>query len=308
MSEVRWGKEAHSLRCLFSSLGQNTSLKTLSLVGPLSVDKSLFTAMQSGLGRNETLESMESNQALLGEDNTELWSRAFSSLRSNRALKCLVITLESSVSAFRIYIAAVLQGNASLESLSILNWNFPYKSKGEGEEYSTFTTALHQNQALKTLTLNPDWSIMLHDVDQQMASLLKKNYALQILAKCVWAGDVVAILRLNAVGRRYLIEGKRSSISKGVDVLSRVNNHINCMFLHLLENPTLCDRSAMKLASKSKSNSTRSTYPSASTVVVKKSGSKPAHTKARSPAGDSSSLYSTSAEDMGDVSRVRSII
>jgi hypothetical protein len=68
------------------------------------------------------------------------------------------------------------------------------------------------------------------------------------------AGDVGAILRLNAAGRRYLIEDG-SSISKGVDVLSRVNNDINCLLLHLLENPRLCDRSAVEIMSTGESNS-----------------------------------------------------
>jgi hypothetical protein len=50
-------------------------------------------------------------------------------------------------------------------------------------------------------------------------------------------------LRLNNAGRRYLIEDG-ASISKGVDVLSAVNDEIDCVFLHLLENPGLCDRRA----------------------------------------------------------------
>jgi hypothetical protein len=62
---------------------------------------------------------------------------------------------------------------------------------------------------------------------------------------CCPADDqaVKAIFRLNSVGRRYLIEDG-SSISKGVDVLSAVSDDINCVFLHLLENPSLCDRRA----------------------------------------------------------------
>jgi hypothetical protein len=59
---------------------------------------------------------------------------------------------------------------------------------------------------------------------------------------------VGAILRLNEVGRRYLIEDG-SSISKGVEVLSSVNDDINCVFLHLLENPRLCDRRAVEMVS-----------------------------------------------------------
>jgi hypothetical protein len=56
-------------------------------------------------------------------------------------------------------------------------------------------------------------------------------------------GDIRSILQLNRAGRRYLVQDG-SSISKGVDVLSRVNDDINSVFLHLLENPRLCDRSA----------------------------------------------------------------
>jgi hypothetical protein len=89
------------------------------------------------------------------------------------------------------------------------------------------------------------------DEEKQMASLLKKNYSLESLPNIHLkneAGEVGAILRLNAAGRRYLIEDG-SSISKGVEVLSAVSNEINCVFLHLLENPRLCDRSAMEIES-----------------------------------------------------------
>jgi hypothetical protein len=87
------------------------------------------------------------------------------------------------------------------------------------------------------------------DESKQMTSLLKKNYALENLPDIDLeneARDVGAILQLNAAGRRYLIEDG-SSISKGVGVLSRVNDDINCLFLHLLENPRLCDRSAVEI-------------------------------------------------------------
>jgi hypothetical protein len=45
--------------------------------------------------------------------------------------------------------------------------------------------------------------------------------------------------------RRYLIKDG-SSISKGVKVLSAVNDDINCVFMHLLENPGLCNRRAVE--------------------------------------------------------------
>jgi hypothetical protein len=56
-----------------------------------------------------------------------------------------------------------------------------------------------------------------------------------------------------------------SSISKGVEVLSRVNSEINCVFLHLLENPTLCDRRAVKTATAGEESNERSPNPTAST-------------------------------------------
>jgi hypothetical protein len=100
------------------------------------------------------------------------------------------------------------------------------------------------------------------DEDKQMAKILKKNFALESLPMINLDNrprDVGAILRLNAAGRRYLIEDG-SPVSKGVEVLSRVCSDINCVFLHLLENPTLCDRSAVEVVSGSTDNG-RSTSP-----------------------------------------------
>jgi hypothetical protein len=45
----------------FSALGRNTGLKTLSVDVYNSMDDSLCTAMQNGLTRNETLETLELN-------------------------------------------------------------------------------------------------------------------------------------------------------------------------------------------------------------------------------------------------------
>jgi hypothetical protein len=82
------------------------------------------------------------------------------------------------------------------------------------------------------------------------------------------AGDTGAILRLNEAGRRYLVEDG-SFILKGVEVLGRVNNDTDCVFLHLLENPRLCDRSAVEIGSIGKSNSS-STSPTASSAGGKR--------------------------------------
>jgi hypothetical protein len=142
----------------------------------------------------------------------------------------------------------MLQDNTSLESLSVRSWQ---GNDINAEEYLAVITTLQHNQTLKYLNLECRESLTLtrHE-DKQMAALLKKNYALESLQGIDLeneARDVGAVLRLNEAGRRYLIEDG-SSVSKGVKVLSAVSNEINCVFLHLLENPTLCDRSAVENA------------------------------------------------------------
>jgi hypothetical protein len=122
----RYSDGGPDLPAFFSALGKNTGLKTL-IVGRLnSMDESLCTAMQNGLGMNETLESLELSNVRLCDDNTALWCRDVSFLRTNKALKSLVVSVESGVtesclSAFRIDIVAMLQENTSLESLSIIH-------------------------------------------------------------------------------------------------------------------------------------------------------------------------------------------
>jgi hypothetical protein len=76
----------------------------------------------------------------------------------------------------------------------------------------------------------------------------ERNYGLEEFRDSTWRGDIRSIFELNRAGRRYLVQDG-SSISKGVDVLSRVNDNINSVFLHLLENPRLCDRSAVEMSS-----------------------------------------------------------
>jgi hypothetical protein len=231
------------------------------------MEKSLCTAMTDGLRLNKTLESLQLNKVHLTDDNSDLWSRVLSVLLTNKSLKILVVNLnvdvtESRVAAFRSDIVAVLEEkNVSLESLSISSF---YTSKAE--EYLALITALQQNTTLKTLGIHHFSRVRLlltHDEEKQMASLLKNKYVLERLPDIDLeneAGNVGAILRLNEAGRRYLVQDG-SSISKGVEVLSAVSDEINCVFLHLLENPRLCDRSAVEIVNDSTQRSIGSASP-----------------------------------------------
>jgi hypothetical protein len=278
---VRWSP-------VFLALGNNTGIKTLNVDGFGLTDESLCAAMQNGLGMNVALESLKLKYVPLRDDNIDLWCGAFSFLRTNKALNSLAVDVnfnatKSCLSAFSVGITTMLQDNTSLESLSITGGYTRTL-----EEYVTIVTALQHNTTLKCIKLIHYRGIRLtNDEDKQMAVLLKKNYALEMLPDIHMEneeGDLGAILRLNGAGRRYLVQDG-SSISKGVEVLSRVNNNINCVFLHLLENPRLCDRRAVEMVSSGESNSSRSTNPTAGSGGG--NGSNPLYPKARSPAGDS---------------------
>jgi hypothetical protein len=84
---------------------------------------------------------------------------------------------ESYVSEFRIDITALLQDNTSLESLTIRE-----SEKGvNAEEVIAIVTALQINTTLKTLQLYDCGRLQLTGYeDKQMASLFKKNYALEV--------------------------------------------------------------------------------------------------------------------------------
>jgi hypothetical protein len=116
--------------------------------------ESLCTAIQNGLGMNETLQSLELHRFHLCNDNADLWSRAFSFLRTNKALKSLIIRSKdmtrSCAPAFHIDIAAMLQENMSLESLSLQNW---YCTTIKAKDYVVLVSILQHNKSLKSLNL-----------------------------------------------------------------------------------------------------------------------------------------------------------
>jgi hypothetical protein len=260
---------------IFSALGNNIGLKVLSLDTFGSMDEPLCTAIQNGLGTNATLEHLKLRQVGMQKDEFALWCRALSFLCTNKALKSLVVNVmeyygtTSFVSAFCRQTAAMLEENASLESLSIESLS---TSKFEAEEYIALITALQNNKTLKTLKFYGHGRLQLTaDEGKQMAAVLKKNYGLEVLPNIDLkdhAREIGTILRLNGAGRRYLIEDG-SSVSKGVEVLSRVNNDINCVFSHLSENPRLCDRSVVEMVTAGESSG-RSSHSTISSVGGKR--------------------------------------
>jgi hypothetical protein len=213
----------------------------------------LCAAFRSGLAKNSTLEELSLRYIVPSDDDGTASARnILSFFRTNSTLKSLTVSFlakahqESYVSAFRLEAVKMLEENPSLESLTI-------HSRGgcKFEEFFALISALQLNTKLKTLGLQPhrfentdSFADLTDDEVNQLVTILMKNYGLERLAPKIRCADdetVKAILKLNRAGRRYLIKDG-SSVSKGVEVLIAVNDDINCVFLHLLENPGLCNR------------------------------------------------------------------
>jgi hypothetical protein len=227
---------------IFLSLGMNTTLKSLTVDIRDEFGDELCAAIRSGLEKNSTLKELSLKNIFPSDHQFDSVSarNALSFLRTNSTLKSLTVSFvcsqnESYVSAFRLEAVK----NTFLETLVITG------SIGiTVEAFLALISALQLNTTLKTLAYQTSRLSLTDDEVKQLVSILTKNYGLERLVPNISCADdetVKAILRLNSAGRRYLLEDG-SSISKGVEVLSAVNDDINCVFLHLLENPGLCDR------------------------------------------------------------------
>jgi hypothetical protein len=245
------GANGRWLSSLFLSLGMNTTLKSLTAGICDEFGDELCAAISSGLAMNSTLEELSLHGMVPSDDDGAVSARnALSFLRSNSTLKSLTVSFvraqkEPYVSAFRLEALTMMGDNPFLESLTIASG-----SQIKFDEFFTLVSSLQPDTTLKTLGFQSDFPVshgslyLTDDKVNQLVSILKKNYGLEHLVPDIRCTDdriIKAILRLNRAGRRYLIEDG-FSISKGVGVLSAVSDDINCVFLHLLENPSLCDR------------------------------------------------------------------
>ena len=108
-----------------------------------------------------------------------------------------------------------------------------------------FLDGLSSQKHLRSLNLGRLRSQESGVYDERILEAYRKNYSLEEcslqLTNEKHQSEVAAILRLNKAGRRYLVEDGPSSRAKGVAVLDAVNDDLDCLFVHLKENPSLCD-------------------------------------------------------------------
>jgi hypothetical protein len=227
-------------RALRDMLEKNSVLESLTLRSPENLDETgVISWRRSDRDNPWTLHHPESPD----EASVVSWRKILPFIRDNTTLKSLTISingdgLDPHVATICFDTVAMLEGNTTLECLEI-------KSGGISQNtYCVALDSLKPNSTLTTLRLSPVLALMALEETKQMVSLLKKNYSLEVLDNDVSAhdktGEVGIILRLNKMGRRYLIKDA-ASVAKGVEVLIGVRDDLGCLFYHLLENPTLCD-------------------------------------------------------------------
>jgi hypothetical protein len=242
--------EAALMAPVLLALGMNKALKNLTMdtvfsgAGPV-----LYNAIRDGLEKNSTLEMLH----IFTSVNVEQYSinlvyALLPFLRVSETLNFLKITFEEAsmvndpdqMATLCLAVVTALPKTSSLETLEI-------HSADGVIAHDTYITALESalmNTALKKLRLSPIIASFGEAEMNQVVSLVKKNYTLTELDEDITehdeTGKLGSILRLNQAGRRYLIDDA-GSIPKGVKVLIDVTDDLDCLFYHLLENPTLCD-------------------------------------------------------------------
>jgi hypothetical protein len=231
-----------------SALKENATLTTFKILPSpdTSIHQAFYDAMATSLLSNSTLQELSIKYLGRASPASVCPSSLLLALGMNKTLKKLHISGLSSASGSLI--PALHEGlgkNSTLEILELMHHGYIVKKP---VFRIAVVEALQLNKTLKTLRLlSLGTQILTDDEAKHLTSVVKKNYGLESLADFVsyddCTGDLYSILRLNGAGRRYLLDGQGAVVSKGVGVLSAVNDVLNCVFLHLLENPSLCNRS-----------------------------------------------------------------
>jgi hypothetical protein len=230
-----------------SALKENTALTTF-VITPFedgTVDVAFYDAMAASLPSNSMLQELTIRNTGATDSTSVCVSSLLMALGINRTLRKLHIIGLSPMS--ESVIPALREGlgkNSTLEMLELIQSG----SRATDPSFRiAVVEALQLNKTLKTLHLcfNTPNNVTDDEV-KHLTSVVKKNYGLESLpfldASDDRMEDLRSILRLNGAGRGYLLDGHGSLVSRGVGVLFAVSDDLNCVFLHLLENPSLCNR------------------------------------------------------------------
>jgi hypothetical protein len=228
-----------------SAFEENTTLTTFEMSPiPYYIDQAFYDAVAVSLLSNTTLQDLVISYPGASYPNSICVSSLLSALGMNKTLRKVHASGFSSVGGS--VIPAVREGlekNSTLEILELIN----FAHVTEPSFRIAVVDALQLNKTVKTLRICYGTQNLTDDEVKHLTSVVKKNYGLERLPDLDSSDDRMkdlrSVLRLNGAGRGYLLDGRGSVISDGVGVLSAVSDDLDCIFLHVLENPSLCNRS-----------------------------------------------------------------
>jgi hypothetical protein len=227
------------------ALKENETLTTfkISPSPDTTIHQAFYDAIAASLLSNSTLQELSIRYPGAYDPASICVSSLLMALEMNKTLRKLRASGLSSMG--ESVIPALREGlgkNSTLEILELIH----IAHVTQPSFHIAAVEALQLNKTLKTLCISYGTKKLTDDEAKHLTSIVKKNYRLESLPELDSSDDrtkdLRSILRLNEAGRGYLPDGHGSVISKGLGVLSAVSDDVNCVFLHLLENPSLCNR------------------------------------------------------------------
>jgi hypothetical protein len=211
---------------------------------PYNIHQVFYDTMAESLLSNATLQYLLISYPGASYPNSICVSSLLTALGMNKTLRKVHASGFSSVDGSAILaVREGLEKNSTLETLELIN----FAHAKEPSFRIAVVVALQLNKTVKTLRVCFRKQDLTDDEVKHLTLVVKKNYGLESLPDLDFShdrmGDLRSVLRLNGAGRGYLLDGHGSVVSKGVGVLSAVSDDLDCIFLHLLENPSLCNRS-----------------------------------------------------------------
>lgn len=240
----------------FESLASDRHLRKLSLP-TFAWDEGLCRSLRRGLEGNAALKSLKILAPYKSDHHVQLsdagWQIIAPFLAANQTIEYVEIYSKSILyEAVSPDTSRLLANNSSLREYIIQTGgrevdsvNFVLLLVDLRQRDHRWTTNQLEKLSIKSIRITKAWQA------RSMLDSLRTNYSLRTMdvtfSSTVQAYEpmVQGILKMNGAGRKYLIHHS-GCLWRAVQVLLAVANNLDCLFLHLIENPTLCNRSGNK--------------------------------------------------------------
>ena len=161
--------------------------------------------------------------------NKQGWIGSLLRLQKSRSLRSVFVRAtfyHSTIGDTLIGCVTALSGNSPISQLSLA----PHQSLHPDKPNRCIISLANANALVTTLRNNYTMSAIPFTIDPSSPDKERK-----LVEKAV-----ATILALNKKGRRYLLENRTRT--KGLNLLVAVKDDLDCLYFHLLENPSLCAR------------------------------------------------------------------